>query len=278
MDTLDPPRPTAMMLSEVTGGRDVDRDDVVLIPGGLTGWVSWEEHAKRLSAGHRTVRVQLRSVELGLKDELLPPDYSVDYETMALEGALDRIPVSQAHFVAWSYGAEIALNFALNNPDRVKTLTLIEPPAIWVLRSRGPISDELAEGQRKLQSLSQSADVSEAQLEWFARFAGFVPREVDPKSLPQWPRWMQHRRSLRTGDVVYRHHDSIQRVRGFKRPVLLFKGEGSSDFLHEIIDILSDEFPDSRVRMLRGGHAPQLGSMDEFMRILDMFLAENPAT
>jgi pimeloyl-ACP methyl ester carboxylesterase len=255
----------------------VQGDDVVLVPGGLTGWVSWEPHAKQLSARHRVVRVQLLSVGLGLKGEPLPRDYSVDYETYALENALDRLRVSKAHIVAWSYGAEVALNFALNEPDRVLTLTLIEPPAIWVLLSRGPLSKELADDQRKLQSLGPS-EVSEAQLEWFAHFAGFVPQEVDPRGLPRWPLWMQHRQSLRTGDVTFRHRDDIQRVRGFGRPLLLFKGEGSSSFLHEIIDILGDEFPDSRVKTVPGGHAPQLASMNEFMEILNAFLAkERPA-
>ncbi len=244
---------------------------IVLVPGGLTGWLSWEPHAKQLSETHRVVRVQLLSVDLGLRNEPLPPGYSVDYETNALARTVDQNRISEAHFVAWSYGAEITLNFALNNPDRIRTLTLIEPPAMWVLRSRGPFSHELLENQKKIQSFG-AGDVSESQLEWFTHFAGFVPPTVDPKKLPQWPVWVRHRNSLRTGDVVYRHQDDIRRVRNFKKPVLLFKGEGSSAFLHQIIDILGSEFPRARVETLPGGHAPQLASMKEFMNILSTFL------
>ncbi|MBI3023273.1 MAG: alpha/beta hydrolase [Thaumarchaeota archaeon] len=198
---------------------------IVLVPGGLTGWLSWEPHAKQLSQNYRVVRVQLLSVDLGLRNESLPRGYSVDYETNALARTIEQNRLSQAHFVAWSYGAEVTLNYALNNPDKVRTLTLIEPPAIWVLRSRGPLSRELMEEQKKIQSLG-SGDVSESQLEWFTHFAGFVPANVDPKKLPQWPVWLKHRNSLRTGDVVYRHEDDIQRVRNFKKPVMLFKGGG----------------------------------------------------
>ncbi len=259
----------AVMPSEITGSES--GSPIVLVPGGLTGWLSWEPHAGQLSETNRVLRVQLLSVDLGLRNEPLPSGYSVDYETDALARTIEQNQLSQAHFVAWSYGAEISLNYALNNRDRVRTLTLIEPPAIWVLRSRGPLSRGLVEEQRKIQSLG-SGEVSESQLEWFTHFAGFVPVNVDPKKLPQWPVWLKHRNSLRTGDVVYRHEDDIQRVRNFKKPVMLFKGEGSSLFLHQIVDILGSEFPRVRVEMLPGGHAPQLASMKEFMNILSTFL------
>ncbi|NWG09413.1 MAG: alpha/beta hydrolase [Nitrososphaerales archaeon] len=129
------------MKSEVTGSGK----PVVLVPGGLTGWLSWKPHAEQLSSHYKVIRVQLLSVDFGLKNALLPPNYSVNFETNALEKTLDNIGISVADFVAWSYGAEITLNFALNNPNRVRSLALIEPPAIWVLRSRGPLSKELLE-------------------------------------------------------------------------------------------------------------------------------------
>ncbi|MBI2184520.1 MAG: alpha/beta hydrolase [Thaumarchaeota archaeon] len=258
-----------VMRSEVSGSGN----PVVLVPGGLTGWLSWKPHAEQLSANCRVIRVQLLSVDLGLRNEPLPTGYSVGFEAVALEKALDRLGVRQADFAAWSYGGEIALSYALSNPDRVRTLTLIEPPVIWVLRSRGGLSRELLEEQRQIRSLGPE-DVSESQLEWFTHFAGFVPIGVDPKKLPQWPIWVEHRRSLRTGDAAFQHQDSIERVRRFDKPVLLFKGEGSSGFLHQIIDILGEEFPDASVKVLPGGHALQMASIREFMEILNRFLLE----
>ena len=243
---------------------------VILVPGGLTGWLSWKPHAEQLSSRYCVVRVQLLSIDLGLRNKAIPFNYSVDFETNALQRTLDQIGISKADFVAWSYGAEITLNFALDNPERIRTLTLIEPPAIWVLRSQGPLSEELLKQQKEIQSLGPR-DISESQLVWFSHFAGFVPEGTDPRKLPQWPLWFQHRQSLRTGDVVFRHQDSIKRVRNFKPPVLLFKGEGSAGFLHQIIDVLGEEFPNAQTEMLPGGHAPQLVSMEQFMKILTKF-------
>ena len=246
-------------------------DPIILVPGGLTGWISWIPHAEQLSSRRRVIRVQLLSVDLGLRNEPLPQSYSVDYETSALLNSLDQLGLSQADFAAWSYGALVALNLALKYPDRIRTLTLIEPPAIWVIRSRGPLSRDLQDQRKQLQGIGPG-DVSEEQLEWFTHFAGFVPSGVDPRKLPQWPSWVQHRQSLRTGDAVFRHEGDMSKVRGFRKPVLLFKGEGSSGFLLQIVDILGEEFPSVRVEMLPGGHAPHLVSMGRFMEIFRDFI------
>lgn len=47
------------LLYEVTG----EGDPIILVPGTLTGWVSWAAHAERLADTRKVVRVQLRNVE-----------------------------------------------------------------------------------------------------------------------------------------------------------------------------------------------------------------------
>ena len=49
-----------VLLHEVKG----QGDPIVLVPGGLSGWLSWIPHAERLSKERMVVRVQLRSIEL----------------------------------------------------------------------------------------------------------------------------------------------------------------------------------------------------------------------
>lgn len=244
---------------------------LVLVPGMLTGWMSWEPHAEQLSNQYKVIRVQLLSVELGLLNQRLPQEYSVNYETEALANVLNKLKITQADFAAWSYGAEITLNYALNNPDRVRTLTLIEPTAIWVLRNHSLLTPDLLDQQKHLQSLA-TENVSEEQLEWFTHFVGFVPSSVDPKKLPSWPNWVRHRQSLRNGDAFFRHQDDIARIRGFEKPVLLIKGDDSAPFLTQITDILAEEFPHVRVKVLPGGHAPHVVGMDQFLTILKEFL------
>jgi len=68
---------------------------------------------------------------------------------------------------------------------------------------------------------------------------------------------------LRLGD------ESI--LRNFKRPVLLMKGTGSAKFLHQILDSLAKELPDSQVVEMPSGHAPHIVSMGRFLEKLSSF-------
>lgn len=250
-----------------------DGPPLVLVPGGLTGWASWLPFVEPFSRERRVTRTQLLAVDRGLRNEPVPPDYSVAMESAALAAGLEGVHSGPLDFAAWSFGALVTLDFALDHPERVRRLILIEPPAIWVLRGRGPIAPELEEQRRALRAMGPGG-ISEEQLEWFTHFAGFVPRDVDPRTLPMWPSWMLHRQSLRTQDAPFRHEDSLERVRRFERPVLLFKGVGSAGFLREIVQILSEELPHARVVEMTGGHAPHLANPERFVETAREFLAD----
>ena len=73
---------------------------------------------------------------------------------------------------------------------------------------------------------------------------------------------------------MFQHEDRIEKATSFPKPVLLFKGEGSSSFLHDIIDILGEDFPNALVQTLPGGHAPHVVSMEQFMEMFVRFLQE----
>jgi pimeloyl-ACP methyl ester carboxylesterase len=249
---------------------------LILVPGGLTGWISWKPHAAKLSEELRVLRVQLLNVDYGLRNERLPDGYSVDTEVRALAAAMEDAGVATADFAAWSFGAEVTLSYALAHPDRVKTLTLIEPPAIWVLRSRGPLSREMRDRQEKLKAMWH-VEATEEQLAWFCHFAGFVPPDTDPRTLPPWPSWFEHRRSLAHGDAPYLHEEDMNKVRKFTKPVLLFKSRDSSDFLIQIVDILAEEFPHATVHDLPGGHAMHVTSMESFLGVFRRFLRDAPS-
>lgn len=114
-----------------------DGDPVVLVPGGLTGWVSWIPHAERLSARWTTVRVQPIHSELGSAGQLGDPDYTVETERESLRMTLDDLGIETAHFAGWSAGGKALIEFALAYPTRLRTLTLIEPGAYWILEQLG---------------------------------------------------------------------------------------------------------------------------------------------
>lgn len=246
---------------------------VMLVGGGLTGWLSWIPHQERLASRRRAARAQPLIVQLGLENQPLPAGYSVETESAALAAALDELhPTGTIDLVGWSYGGFVTLDYALNHPERVRTLTLIEPPAFWVLAAAGDPAYE--QERERLQPFAERLrnDVSEADLEEFIRFASLAPPDLRPQDLPQWPVWLEHRRSLRRQfDAEFEHHDDLGRLHTFDHPVLLVRGRGSTPVLYRILEVLAEAMPDARILELDGGHAPQIVEIDRFLLELEQF-------
>jgi pimeloyl-ACP methyl ester carboxylesterase len=249
---------------------------LLLVPGGLTGWISWQPHAERLAEAFRVIRSQLLCVDLGLRDEPLPPGYGVRAESRALLRALDDLRVDRAHVVGWSFGGAVALDVALEHPDRVRTLVLVEPSAYWVLRGFDRFGPDAAASERLMASF-EGADVTEDQLDAFVHDAAIVGADEDARRSPRWPTWLQHRRSLRAMSASFLHEDDVQRLRGLDTPTLLFKGVGSAVFDVDTVDLIGAAVPNARVVELPGAHALPIASMGPFLEILRAFIAEHRA-
>ena len=121
------------LLHEVTG----QGKPIVLVPGILSGWLSWIPFAERLSKERNVIRVQLRSIELAEAGEPFPDDYGTCTEREAPLATVDGLGLDSFDLAGWSYGGHVALAFALEYLERVRTLTLIEPEASWILRKTG---------------------------------------------------------------------------------------------------------------------------------------------
>ena len=253
--------------SDVTG----EGNPLVLVPGGLTGWKSWEPFTGYFAGQKRRVaKVQLMNVEYGIDNRPLPEGYSVGTESSALKATLDSLGLKDpTDIIAWSYGAFVSLDFALNNPRRIRTLTLIEPPAIWLLKDKEQTEDLI----RFFRSLN--GDITDDMLSKFLAKVGFVKEGESPRNLPQWQQWLPYIYSLRNSPAVVNHTDKISRLKNLKAPVLLVKGTGSASFLHSIIDSLSLYLPDAREIEMPGGHAPHIASRDIFLTEWKMF-QKNP--
>ena len=246
---------------------------LVVIGGGLTGWASWKPLLPRLTLGRRVLLLQPLNVQFGLESRPLPADYSVRMESGALKAALDSLVLNApVDLIAWSYGALATLDFVLSHPERVRSVVLIEPPALWVLPDHGRAHQEVARLEKLIRD--PAAEVTEEMLETFLNLAGFVPPGGSARKLPQWPGWIGFRHSLRNTPALFTHSDEISGVRNFNRPVLLATGTGTSPFLRDVIDTLAAAFPRARVIEMPAGHAPHLVSPDRFFGELKVFLED----
>jgi pimeloyl-ACP methyl ester carboxylesterase len=253
---------------EVTGGGA----PLVLVPGGLTGWLSWIPHAERLATARKTIRVQPIHNELGSAGQRGDPAYTAETERESLRVTLDELGIERADFGGWSGGGRALLEFALAYPERVRTLTLVEPAAYWILDELGEASTDVDRLNSFLHPLA-GRDVSEDDLAEFLRLAGFVQPGEGARRHPNWSNWAPHRMALSwQSEQVDRSGRTVEELATIRCPVLLVKGTDTAEWLKRVVDVLGERLPAARVVELPGDHACHIQSIDSFMHELEAHL------
>ncbi len=246
---------------------------IVLVPGGLSGWVSWQPHAEVLSRNHRVLRVQLLNMAAAEKQQTPPKDYSLRSESAALKNTLDKLEIDKIHLVGWSHGGEVSLDFALDNPEFTETLTLIEPAAWWVARAHGKFKEEEQRFRRLFESFHSPP--TEEDLIGFLNMNGLVPAGVDPRQMPRWTVWNGLKTSLLSLHTVFEHSDNLERLQRIRdKPILLVKGKDSTRDNAGIVDLLANDLgKNSQVLILPDGHASHIVAKEQFISALEKFIA-----
>lgn len=246
---------------------------IVMLGGGLMGPRHWQPHAERLSSERRVVRPQALNVAYGLADRPLPRDYSVRMESCAVAATLQHHGVTApVDLVGISFGALVALDYALNYPERIRTLTLVEPPAVWLLTDAERLAPEIVEWTKVTTSFT--GVVSEADLLSFTCAVQGCPSGATlawARQQPNWSERVRHRNSLRLGPAVARHRDDQRRLRTFHRPIMYVAGIGGTAAHERFNAAAIRALPQARVIRLPGGHAAPTVSLDAFMHHLRRF-------
>jgi len=248
-------------------------DALVLVPGGLTGWLSWIPHQARLASTRTTIRVQPIHNELGSAGQVGDPSYTAEIEREALRMTLDSLTLNRVDFAGWSGGGRALLEFALAYPERVRSLALVEPAAYWILEQLGESATEVEHTNRFLRRI-QFHDVSEEDLAELLRIAGFVRPGEDARAHPNWARWLPHRNALSwQSEAADRSGRRVEELRRIGCPVLLVRGDATAPWLRRVVDVLAGLLPRASVRDLAGDHACHIQSIDEFLDALETHLA-----
>ena len=247
-------------------------EPLVLIPGGITGWLSWIPHQERLSDRYRTIRVQPIHNELGSAGMKGDPSYTREVAVENLLLTVDHLEIERAHFAGWSAGGKGLLDFAIAHPGRLISMTLVEPAADWILEAVGESDPEHQESTDFLYSMA-GQEVSHDDLARFLHLAGFVHDPTQARSDPYWERAWPHRMTLSwLSEKLMASDHSIADLAMVGCPVLLTKGTQTGKAERRIVDLLALHLPDASVVELAGSHAHHIESIDRFLEALESHL------
>lgn len=219
------------LLHDVTG----QGNPIVLVPGTLTGWASWVTHAERLSVDRQVIRVQLRNVELAEAGMQVPASYGVRAEVDGLLATVDDLELDRFDLAGWSLGGLVSLAFAMDYPERVRTLTLVEPAAVWVLRALGHNDPSLAAEEASDRELA-GRQVTIADLKRFLVRAGIGDELTDFEAHPRWPLMVRNRQVLSTVATIWEYPGSLERLRALDIPTLVVRGTQSATSDRAIVE------------------------------------------
>ncbi len=245
---------------------------IVFVHGVLADHRQWCFNLPHFARRHRTVAIDLP----GHGRSASPPDYpyTMGHHAAALLDLLDHLGLGRVVLVGNSMGGHVSLRTALDHPDRVSRLVLVDPAGA-ALDAPDRLMSALARRltrfyrpwwnqvvARMVLRRNLDAPVVRAYIEDHLRMFR------DPVS---WrTRLHMFHRCL---ESVERHHlgGCGHRV---GQPVLLFWGRSDLIIHRRYAHRLARELPDREVVLLGGvGHVPSLEVPDVFNRRVERFLA-----
>lgn len=252
---------------------------VVLIHGYGADLRLWDGQAPALAgAGFRALRYDVR----GHGRSLLPPDgYTFENYAADLRDLLDRINVERpateslgievAHLIGLSMGGGIALQFALDHPERVLSLTLVDsalPGFTYSEETSGRI-EQLVDAVR--------ADGARAAIEsvWLQHpFFDGVRRSRDQFAFVREVVLGFQAPDMREGARPDDHQPDIAgRLPEVSAPTLVVCGEHDIPDFRLVADVLAENIPAARLAIIADcWHLPPVEKPEEFNELLISFL------
>lgn len=115
--------------------RDVgEGDTIVLLHGELSSVHTWERWIEILRQEFRVIAIDLPGAGITGAPKCVsnpkkqcPENLSQDYITHTITYLIEDLELRNFHLVGASYGGYLASRYAISNPDRIKSLTLISP-------------------------------------------------------------------------------------------------------------------------------------------------------
>jgi pimeloyl-ACP methyl ester carboxylesterase len=229
---------------------------VVFVHGGLMDYREWKPVAESLADAYRTITYS-RRYNYPNDNPLASTDHSALVEAADLAGLIRTQRLGAVHLVGVSYGAYTALLVALNQPDLVRSLVLVEPPLLhWLpdLPGGQRLYDEFVGGTWEPAGRAfRRGDTTEAMRITLDFFIGpgslaTLPAELRSMLFANVREWQALTTSRDAFPAISRAE-----VRRLDRPVLMISGGRSYPMLRAIDAELERQLPRVRRTVIPDG-------------------------
>ena len=192
---------------------------------------------------------------------------------------IEELELRDFHLAGNSLGGAVAAQVALNMPERVKTLTLVDPAGVFVPEPYG-LHHELFDGHVIFDVRNRD------EFEYFLRRVftkpPFLPHPIKDFFYKEFSRHgLWHRKVLadlingvRSVDDPNLHSMALnQKLKHLSMPTFLIWGEDDSFFPKETALVMHQEIPDCQIHFLSDiGHCPQIEDPEMFSQVFRKYL------
>lgn len=236
---------------------------VVLLTGSNLDRRMWAHEAAWLAKTRTVVRYDLRAH--GQSDTAISPFSHLG----DLIGLLDELEIARATLIGLSAGSTVALDAALEIPDRVERIVLAGPaPSGYAPKAPPPFTADLIAALKA----ADYEKVTEVLLATPVFAAPPAMRPLVRQMVTENDRMWTIRRELMKGPP----RPAMPRLESVRAPTLVLIGD-QDELQREPAELLAARIPGARiVRVPGGGHLLNLTSPKEFQSAIAAFLANHP--
>lgn len=221
-------------------------EPILLIHGIDSDRRVWDKQFFELAKEYQTIRLDLRGFG---KSSMPKGNFSNNEDILKV---LNELEIDRVHLVGYSFGGTIAPHFAIQHPERVKSMVLISPGLIGYKWSK-----EIMGYFQKFQTCLRNGKNSNALdlLYWKTVYGPHREQEGMEDICDKLGEMFSHALTIPRLGSLKPFSFEIKQLGQIKAPSLIMVGEKDFTDYHEIAQIYKKEVPNSEILMINeSGH------------------------